>query len=86
MLKRLVKQGKHYLPLPEESYKNGRMLSKNRRPETIAENGRFPAKTGGLQSLERVLLQNAEHGIYINLILVFAIMILNAYSPDLGNR
>jgi len=54
VLKRLVKQGKHYLPLPDESYKNGRMLSKNRRPETIAENVRFPAKTGGLESLERV--------------------------------
>jgi len=51
MLKRLVKQGKHYLPLPEESSKNGRILSKNGRLEMIAENGRFPAKTGGMESL-----------------------------------
>jgi len=75
-----VKQGKHYLPLPEGSYKNGRILSENRRPEMIAENGRFPAKTGGLESLERGLLQNAEHRIYTK----FAITILNAYSPNLG--
>ena len=31
--------------------KNGRILSENGRPEMIAVNGRFPAETGGLESL-----------------------------------
>ena len=52
MLKRLSKQKKHFLPFPTESNKkNGRLLSENGRPETMAKNGRFPAKTRGLESL-----------------------------------
>ena len=42
VLQRLVKQ---------RSFKTGRILSENGGPEMIAENGRFLAKTGGLQSL-----------------------------------
>ena len=50
MLKRLVKQGKHYLPLARKSLKTRRMLSENRRPEIFSKNERFSAKTGGLES------------------------------------
>ena len=46
MLTRLVKQRKHYLSLTRK-----RILSKKGRPEIFAKNGRFPAKTGGLESL-----------------------------------
>ena len=35
---------------------NGRILSENGRPEIFTENGRFPAKTGGLESLKLVTL------------------------------
>ena len=37
--------------LNKEVLKTGRILSENGRPEIIAENGRFLAKTGGLESL-----------------------------------
>ena len=37
--------------LNKEVLKTGRILSENGRPEMIAENGRFLAKTGGLESL-----------------------------------
>ena len=37
--------------LNKEVLKTGRILSKNGRPEMITENGRFLAKTGGLESL-----------------------------------
>ena len=36
--------------LKEEVLKTGRILSENRRLEMIAKNGRFLAKTGGLES------------------------------------
>ena len=62
MLKRLLKQRKHFFPFPTESNKKtGRLLSENGRPETIAKTGRFPAKTGGLESLsqaQRILLNS----------------------------
>ena len=34
--------------------KTGRILGENRRPEIFAENGRFPAKAGGLGTLLRI--------------------------------
>ena len=34
----------------------GRILSENGRPEIFTENGRFPAKTGGLESLRKLKL------------------------------
>ena len=37
--------------LNKEVLKTGRILSENGRPKMIAENGRFLAKTGGLESL-----------------------------------
>ena len=48
--KKTSEAGNHYHFLPEESCtKTGEYnLSENRRPEMIAENGRFPAETGGL--------------------------------------
>ena len=44
MLKRLVKQRKHYLSLAK------RIFSENRRPKIFSKNGRFSAKKGGLES------------------------------------
>ena len=54
MLKRLVKQRKHYISLARKSSKTGRVLSENGRLEMLAKNGRFPAKMGGLESLRKL--------------------------------
>ena len=55
MLKRLVKQRKHYLPLARKSLKTRRILSENGRLEIFSKNERFSAKTGGLESLQFIL-------------------------------
>ena len=44
MLKRLVKQRKHYVSLAR------RIFSENGRPKIFFKNGRFSAKKGGLES------------------------------------
>ena len=50
MLKRLVKQRKRYLSLARKNFKNQENFSENGRPEIFSKNGRFSAKTGGLES------------------------------------
>ena len=45
MVKSLVKQ------INESFSKTGRISSENGRPEIFAKNGKFPAKTGGLESM-----------------------------------
>ena len=45
--------------------KNGRILSKNERLEMITENGRFPAKTGALESLYICFLNSLNSGCLI---------------------
>lgn len=51
MFKRLVKLGNILSLSNGKLLQNGRLLSENGRPETIAKNGSFPAKTGRLESL-----------------------------------
>ena len=46
-----VKESRYKDWLNKEVLKTGRILRENGRPEMIAENGRFLAKTGGLESL-----------------------------------
>ena len=54
MLKRLVKQRKHYLSLARESFKNQETI-KNGRPEIFSKNWRFLAKTGALEPPQFIL-------------------------------
>ena len=51
MLKRLVKQQKHYLSLARESFKNRGSIKRKQRLEIFVKNGRFLAKMKGLESL-----------------------------------
>ena len=48
--------------------KTGRILCENRKPEIFNKNRRFPAKTGGLESLYEVL--HEVHNIKIHFIVV----------------
>ena len=41
--------------------KKRKNIEQNGRPEMIAENGRFPAETGGLESLQVIMSVSAFH-------------------------
>ena len=67
MLKRLVKQRKHYLSLARKNFKKQENFSENGRPEICSKNGRFSAKTGGLESpqfISRTTLVTTFHKLY----------------------
>ena len=67
MLKRLVKQRKRYLSLARKNFKNQENFSENGRPEIFSKNGRFSAKTRGLESpqfISRTTLVITFHKLY----------------------
>ena len=55
MLKRLVKQRKHYLSLARKSFKNQENISENERLEISFKNGSLAAQMGGLESPQFIL-------------------------------
>ena len=54
--------------MTSKSFKNRKMLCENGKPEIFNKNRRFPAKTGGLESLYEVLRE--VHNIKIHFIVV----------------
>ena len=68
VLKRLVKQRKHYLSLARKNFKNQENLVKTgARPKIFSKNGKFSAKTGGLESqqfISRTTLVITFHKLY----------------------
>ena len=66
MLKRLVKQRKHYLSLARKNLKNQKNFSENRRPEIFSKNGRFSAKTAGLESPQSISRTTLVHKLIYN--------------------